>query len=264
MNNDTGISIDNLAEHVRAITLNRPEKANTISVRMMRAIGDACTQLEDDPDVRVVVLRGAGRWFCAGADVTDGHLAGQPGGGPPVDFRRDVYMPMIRMSKPLLGCINGAAAGGGLGLALACDLRICADSAKFATSFTRIGLAVHDNVAWLLPRVVGLPQALRLIYRPTPINPVEALRIGLADEVVPAADLDARVLALATEIAALAPLAVQLSKRLVVDSFERNIEEHMLAQEYASLANHARAKHDIVEGTTAFAEKRPPRFKGPQ
>jgi enoyl-CoA hydratase/carnithine racemase len=260
---DDHIRIDNLAEHVRAITINRPDQANTISLDMMRRIGAACEQLEGDPDVRVVVLRGAGRWFSAGADVTSGDLAGQPGGGPPVDFRRDIYMPILRMSKPLIGCINGAAAGGGLGLALACDMRICADTAKFATSFTRIGLAVHDNVAWLLPRVVGIPQALRLIYRPTPILANEALRIGLVEEVLPAAELEARVLALAREIAGLAPFATQLSKRLVLDAMERGIEEHMLAQEYAALANHARAQHDIVEGTTAFAEKRPAKFKGP-
>jgi 2-(1,2-epoxy-1,2-dihydrophenyl)acetyl-CoA isomerase len=265
MNLDEVIRVETIAEHVTAITLNRPEQGNTITVEMMRRLAEHCTRLEDDKATRVIVLRGAGpRFFCAGADLGSVDLSKRPGGDPPADFRRDGYVPLIRLSKPLIGAINGAAAGGGLGLALCCDTRIAADNAVFATAFGRIGIPVHDNVAWLLPRVVGVPQALRLVYRPKPMKADEALRIGLVEEVVPAAQLEARTIELASEIATLAPYATQLSKRLVLEAGHRTIEEHMLAQEYAALANQAIASNDIDEGMKAFAEKRAPKFRGPQ
>lgn len=256
------VRLDMLADHVAAITLDRPDFNNAVTPEMMRRLGALCDRCDADPGVRVVVLRGVGRWFCSGADMRSVDLSGRPGGDPPVDFRRDVYVPILRLNKPLIGCVNGAAAGGGLGLALACDLRLAADSAIFATSFTRIGIVAHDLVTWLLPRVVGIPKALELVYRPKPIDAAEALRIGLVSEVLPAAALDARVLDLAREIAGLAPRSVQASKRLILEAPYRSLEEHLMAQEYAALSNRMVAQHDIVEGTAAFAQKRKPVFRG--
>jgi 2-(1,2-epoxy-1,2-dihydrophenyl)acetyl-CoA isomerase len=162
----------------------------------------------------------------------------------------------------LIGIVNGVAAGGGLGLALCCDIRVASARARFATSFTRIGITANDTVAYLLPRIVGVAKALELIYDPRAIDATEAERIGLVSYVTPSDQLDAFVDEFVGRIEAGPPAALRFSKRLVLDGLDRTYREHVLAQEYASLANRVVADHDTTEGVTAFKEKRPPNFKG--
>jgi enoyl-CoA hydratase/carnithine racemase len=252
-----------IERHIAVITIDRVSRSNAITPAMMQRIGSFCDQCDLDPEVRVVILQGKGRWFCAGADMNDVDLMEGGGVQPPVDFRRDVYVPILRLNKPLIGSINGAAAGGGLGLALACDIRLASTGAIFAASFTRIGIVAHDLVTWFLPRVVGLPRAMELLYRSRPIDADEALRIGLVNRICEPEALEQTTLELAREIAALAPRALQATRRLTLEAECRSFEEHLMAQEYAALANRTVAPHDIVEGTSAFMERRKPDFRGP-
>jgi 2-(1,2-epoxy-1,2-dihydrophenyl)acetyl-CoA isomerase len=139
---------------------------------------------------------------------------------------------------------------------------LASDQARFATSFSRIGLTANDAVAWLLPRTVGIAKALELIYFARPIDAAEAERIGLVSYVRPHDELGAFAAGFVADVLAGPPAALRFSKRLVIDGLDRTYREHVLAQEYASLANRTIADHDIQEGVGAFKEKRPPKFRG--
>jgi 2-(1,2-epoxy-1,2-dihydrophenyl)acetyl-CoA isomerase len=244
------------------VTIDRPERRNAVTPNQMNHIGRVCAAAEQDDDVRVVVIRGTGDSFCAGADLVDADLSASGGQIPPISMGRNLFLPILELSKPLIAVVNGVAAGGGLGLALCCDIRLASDRARFATSFTRIGITANDTVAYLLPRVVGVAKALELIYDARPIDAVEAERIGLVSYVRPHDDLDRFAVEFVARIAAGPPAGLRLSKRLVLEGLDRTYREHVLAQEYASLANRVLADHDISEGVAAFKEKRPPVFVG--
>ena len=250
------------SHHVLTITIDRPERRNAVTLAHLDLIAATCEEAERDDDVRAVVLAGNAESFCAGVDL--GTVDLESGGGlvQPPRITRNFLLPLLELTKPLIGSIGGIAAGGGLGLALCCDIRLASPNARFATAFSRIGLTATDAVAWLLPRTVGLSKSLEMIYLGDPIDATEALRIGLIDHLVPADELNLRVRELATRCAAGPPVAIRMSKVLVRDGLERTFREHMLAQEYASLANRTVASHDLVEGGTAFKEKRSPRFRG--
>jgi 2-(1,2-epoxy-1,2-dihydrophenyl)acetyl-CoA isomerase len=249
-------------DHILTITIDRPERLNAVTPDQVNEISKLCAQAENDDDVRVVVLTGTGEGFCAGADMSGVDLSASGGQIPPIRTSGNVFVPILELTKPLIGAINGVAAGGGMALALCCDIRVASERARFATAFARIGLTANDTVAWLLPRIVGIAKALELIYSPGPIDAAEALRTGLVSYVVPPAELMTRSYELAERFAQAPPYAVRLSKTMVIDGLSRSYREHVLAQEYSSLANRMIANHDILEGAAAFREKRPPQFKG--
>ncbi|MEO8692414.1 MAG: enoyl-CoA hydratase-related protein [Acidimicrobiales bacterium] len=251
-------------DHLLQIRIQRPERRNAVTPDQMNYMSRLCAAAEQDDDVHVVVLAGNESAFCSGADLTDTDLSAGGGQIPPVSMGRNVFLPFLELSKPLVAAIDGVAAGGGLGLALCCDIRIASTEARFATSFTRIGITANDTVAWLLPRIVGTAKALELIYDPRPIDAVEAERIGLVSYVYPRPEFGYRVAAFVQRLLEAPPVATRLSKRLVLDGLNRSYRDHVLAQEYASLANRALADNDISEGVSAFKEKRSPKFQGSQ
>lgn len=256
-----GIAISG-PDAVMTITIDRPASRNGLTVEHMRYIGDVCTWAEDVDDVRCIVITGTDGVFCSGADLA-GMDVTAPLGSPPVTVRSaDLYGPLLDISKPTIAAVNGGAAGGGLGLALACDVRIASDRAKFATAFSRIGVPANDAVPWLLPRAVGLSRALELIYDTRAIEATEAHAVGLVSRVVPHDKLYAEVGELAIRFAAAPPYAVRFSKRLVLDGQTRSYRDFVMMQDYAQLANQTAAGHDIAEGVGAFLEKRAARFVG--
>lgn len=257
-----GIHTELAGDGVLTITIDRPRRRNALTPDQVNAIGQFCAAAENDNDVRAVVLTGTGDAFCAGADLTDADLSADGGQLPPITPGHNLFLPLLELSKPLIGVINGVAAGGGLGLALCCDIRLASDRARFATSFTRIGITANDAVGYLLPRIVGTAKALELIYLGTPIDAAEAERIGLVSYVKPHDELRAFAQELVGRFVAGPPVGLRYSKRLVLDGMHRTYREHILAQEYASLGNRILANHDIVEGVAAFKEKRKPRFRG--
>jgi len=250
--------------HLLRIRIARPERLNAVTPDQMNYISRICAAAEVDDDVRVVLLAGNETAFCSGADLTDTDLSAGGGQIPPVSMGRNLFLPFLELSKPLIAAIDGVAAGGGLGLALCCDIRLASAQARFATSFSRIGITANDTVAWLLPRIVGTAKALELIYNARPIDAAEAERIGLVSYVYPRAEFDARVSEFVQRLLEAPPVAIRFSKRLVMDGLNRSYRDHVLAQEYASLANRVLADEDIAEGMSAFREKRPPEFRGSQ
>jgi len=256
-----GIEVTN-ADGVLTIRIMRPDRRNAVTPDQMSHIGKLCAAAERDDDVRVVVLIGTGDAFCAGADLSGVDQSTLSGQVPPISMSHDLFLPILELSKPLVGAVNGVAAGGGLAFALCCDLRLASDQARFATAFSRIGLTANDAVAWLLPRIVGVAKALELIYLARPIDAQEAERVGLVSYVYAHGEFAERVEAFVDQLRESPPVAARFSKRLVLDGMDRSYREHVLAQEYASLANRTIADHDIVEGVEAFKEKRPPQFKG--
>jgi enoyl-CoA hydratase/carnithine racemase len=226
-----------------------------------------------DDGVRVIVLTGAGRGFCAGADMD--LLAGiQSGGGaaasdmalPPApaveraEFRgRYAYFPMI--AKPIIAALNGATAGLGLVVALYCDVRFAADSAVFTTAFARRGLIAEHGISWMLPRLVGLPHALDLMLSARKIDAAEALRMGLVNRVVPAAELMTAVGAYAAELAELvSPRSMAVMKRQLWDAQFQTLAEATAVADDEMLRSFGTA--DFKEGVAHFVEKRAPRFTG--
>jgi 2-(1,2-epoxy-1,2-dihydrophenyl)acetyl-CoA isomerase len=215
--------------------------------------------------IGALVITGAGRAFCAGGDVQHMAALKERGAGfdalrPLIEAGRAAIERLAALPFPTIAAVNGAAAGAGLNLALACDLRIASDQASFGETFVRIGLHPDWGGTYFLPRVVGLARALELCWTGEVIDAAEALRIGLVNRVVPHAELATTAAALAGRLAAAPRASVRLSKRSLGAAFERTLAQCLDAETEAQAACWASA--DAAEGLKAFVEKRSPRFSG--
>jgi 2-(1,2-epoxy-1,2-dihydrophenyl)acetyl-CoA isomerase len=254
------VEVDSEAR-VATITLNRPDALNSLTVPMKQELLAAFRRVERDAAVRAVVLTGAGRAFCAGQDLRE-RL--QPDAAPLGVELRERYNPVIRtmrsLPKPIVGAINGVAAGAGASIAMACDLRIASEAASFALAFGRVGLVPDSGATWFLPRLVGATRAAEIALLGDPVSAADAGRIGLVGRVVAAADLASEARAIAERLAAGAPRAIALTKRALETAWDRDLDA---ALEYeAHLQDLAGRTRDHQEGMAAFLEKRPPRFSG--
>ena len=250
-----------IADAVATITLDRPEALNALTVPLKHELLGAFEQVAADEAVRAVVLTGAGRAFCAGQDLRE-RL--KPDAAPLEDEIRLRYNPlvraMVRLEKPLIGAINGVAAGAGASLALACDLRIAAEGASFLLAFGRVGLVPDSGATWLLPRLIGGAKAAELALTGAALSAADAERLGLVLRVVPADELAAAAQALAAQLAAGAPRALALTKRALAASWDAALDEQLETE--ADFQGQAGATADHAEGVAAFIERRPPRFTG--
>jgi enoyl-CoA hydratase/carnithine racemase len=261
---------------VAVVTLNRPERLNAWGGWLAAEFYRCLDRAEADPVVRVIVMTGSGRAFCAGADMGDLDTiggAGDPTGGQErsdsgirigdvdvnqlVGERHPRFVTALR--KPVVAAINGACAGIGLTQALMCDVRFAAAGANFTTAFARRGLIGEYGISWILPRVVGWGAALDLLLSGRTFYAEEAAELGLVKEVVAADDLMARAMAYAEDIAVhCAPSSMAVIKRQVYDDAFRN--RHDSSTEAEKLMHESMLRSDFIEGITAFFEKRPPSF----
>jgi enoyl-CoA hydratase len=245
---------------VATVTIHRPEKRNALNAQVRRELVDTLDALAEDPDVRVVILTGAGdRAFVAGADI--GEFAERS----PLEQRaamegRRVFEVLADHPKPTIAAINGYALGGGCELALACDLRIAARSARLGQPEVALGLLPGGGGTQRLPRLVGLGRALRMILTGDLLDAEEAARIGLVDEVVDDDALAGRARAVANRIAAHSPVAVKLIKQAVRAAAELPLSAGLALERELFIT--AFASEDRAEGVAAFLEKRTPAFRG--
>jgi 2-(1,2-epoxy-1,2-dihydrophenyl)acetyl-CoA isomerase len=250
-----------VSDRVATITLDRPDALNALTVPLKEELLAALRQIGSDQAVRAIVLTGAGRAFCAGQDLRERLELD----AAPLDVEiRERYNPVIlamrRLEKPIVGAINGIAAGAGASLAFACDLRIAAEGASFLLAFGRVGLIPDSGATWLLPRLVGAAKAAELALIAAPLSARDAERLGLVARVVPLESVVVEAQAVAADLAAMAPQAVALTKRALEASWTAGLEEQLELE--AVLQGIAGASADHAEGIAAFIEKRPPRFTG--
>ncbi|MDP2483174.1 MAG: enoyl-CoA hydratase [Candidatus Palauibacterales bacterium] len=261
MTTEPHVLID-VTDSVGTVTLNRPDRLNAFFGSMRDEIAEALEELAGRPDVRVVVVTGRGRAFCAGADVS--YMADLLERGAYdeanllVTAGRRVIRSILEMPKPVIAALNGPAAGGGANLALACDLRIASDRALIGQTFNRIGLAPDWGGSWLVPRLVGRGRAAELFFLGEMVDAAEAERIGLVNRVVPHADLEDAVREVAGRLAAKPALALSLAKEALRRSLSASLDEMLDFEVRAQDA--AFRSSDALEGTRAFVEKREPRF----
>ncbi|MDR3513029.1 MAG: enoyl-CoA hydratase-related protein [Caulobacteraceae bacterium] len=255
-----------VADHIATITLNRPERMNTISRAMLSQLSQRLLEAENDPEVRVVILTGTGRAFCAGLDLTEATrsngegIAAGASAAVNLDLKTTPPTVLFNMDKPTICALNGSAAGYGMDTALGCDIRLMAASAKLAAAFTKRGIVPESGGTWFLPRLLGWSKAAELIFTGRTLTAPECLEMGLASEVVPDAELAGRARAIAAEIAANAPLAVQASKRMMRMGLNETFNDHV-HHVFLQLLPLFRTQ-DAAEGMRAFMEKRPADFTG--
>ncbi|XOV89575.1 MAG: enoyl-CoA hydratase/isomerase family protein [Pseudomonadota bacterium] len=257
-----------VADGIATITLNRPNQMNTLGGAMMALVSDYILEAERDPAVRVVILTGNGRAFCAGLDVVSaqsrtGAQAGNNSRAPvPVTLNVKTFPPAVifNCDKPVICAMNGAAAGFGMDMALACDIRVMAESAKMAPTPVKRGIVPESGGTWLLPRLVGWEKATEIFFTARNLGAAESKALGLCAHVVPDAELMAFARGLAGNIAANAPLAVQSAKRLMRMGLAEQFNDHV-HHVYMNFLQLMRTE-DAREGMTSFAQKRDPEFKG--
>jgi 2-(1,2-epoxy-1,2-dihydrophenyl)acetyl-CoA isomerase len=250
-----------VADSVAVLTLDRPAALNSLTVSLKEELLGTFRRLGRDRAVRAIVLTGAGRAFCAGQDLRE-RL--EPDAMPLETELRERYNPLIlamrTIEKPIIGAINGVAAGAGASMAFACDLRIASESASFVLAFDRVGLVPDSGATWFLPRLVGLAKATEIALVGEAVSATDAERLGLVARVVPGESLMAESLALATRLAAAAPRALALTKRALNRSWDATLEASLDYEAY--LQGIAGSTNDHREGLAAFVEKRPPSFRG--
>ncbi len=257
---DNGCVLREQRGAVLVLTLNRPDRLNAWNEELETQYFDALDEADADPSVRAVVVTGAGRGFCAGADMDDlGRVsAGDLDTQEIVTRVRPKHHPAF-FRKPLVAAINGAAAGLGLVEALYCDVRFGVPSAKLTTSFAKRGLVAEYGSAWLLPRIVGVSRALNLLMSSRVVQGEEALRIGLIDFLVEPERLLDEAIAYAESLATWSsPTSMAVIKSQVLRGLEGSFEESTRAAEAAMLASFDSV--DMEEGVASYLEKRPPRF----
>lgn len=245
------------------ITLNRPDRMNTISASMLDQLSAALIEADGDPAVRAVVVTGAGRAFCAGLDLaeqTSGEGLDIGGRAGELALRDAPPVVLHEIDVPTVCALNGGAAGYGMDLALGCDIRIAADTAKMAPAFTKRGVLPESGGTWLLPRLVGYSTAAEIFFTGETLDAERLLELGLVSRVVPAGELLAEAVALGERIAANAPLAVRAAKRMLRYGAEETFSAHV-QRVYLQLLPLFRTA-DFAEGMASFLEKRPAEFHG--
>ena len=265
-----------VSDHIATITLNRPEKLNAWTMVMEGEYRHAMAEAEQRDDVRVIIVTGAGRGFCAGADmsllssITSGSVdmgevsipESDPGQNPGIrdDYKKQYSFP-VAISKPVIAAINGHAMGIGMVHTLYCDIRFAGEGAKFGTAFAQRGLIAEYGISWLLPRLVGLENALDLLYSARIIDAHEAHRMGLVSRVVPADELMTRVREYATVLATRSsPRSLRVMKRQVWNDLQTGLGTAIDTAVEEMLASFG--GQDFTEGVLSFMEKRPPNFTG--
>lgn len=253
-------------EHVAVLTLNRPQKLNALNGELRDAMLDAIADVKADDAVRAVIFTGAGRGFCSGADLTSG--GGGQNTAPTQNEDLDDLgwvgrqaLSVYGLNKPVIGAVNGVAAGAGMSLALACDVRVGTEKSRFKTVFIERNLSPDSGMSFFLPRIVGYSRATDLIYTSRTVDAEEAHRIGLLDRLVDHDDLMERALELAGQMTAWPPLALRMSKRVLQHNMECDLET-ALRYELTSISFGNRAVNDRRESIAAFLEKRKPNYTG--
>ena len=247
---------------VATITLNRPERMNAVSDRMKVELSEAIADVESDDSVRVLVLTGAGRAFCAGGDLgRDFYDTTHPREAMQVmSTAGKIILSLRNLPKPVIAAVNGAAVAMGLGLALACDIIIASDKARFGHVYVSIGSQSDCGTIYFLPRLIGVAKACELIFTGEIIDAKEAERIGLVNRVVPAEELESAAKELALRLAKGPPVAIGLAKTALYQALEMSLSEALELE----ARGHALAMltEDMREGVKAFKEKREAQFKG--
>jgi 2-(1,2-epoxy-1,2-dihydrophenyl)acetyl-CoA isomerase len=263
------LACDSPRPGVARITLNRPAQMNAYSFAMTQELQAAIAAYRDDDALRCLVITGAGtRAFCTGGDISGSEpehsrkVAGQAmGQGREMrDGMQAVVLALRRLDKPSVAMVRGYAVAGGLALAMACDLRLAAASAKLGDTATKFGLLPDEGGAWLFPRAMGLDRALKMSLLNEIYDAATAERLGLVTEVVDDDLLEGRTLDLAEALAAKAPLAVRLTKMMMAKAMETPLESSLVDAQVAVMVTNPSA--DVREGIAAFRDKRPPKFEG--
>src|SRR5262252_452076 len=250
---------------IATLTLNRPDRLNALGGSLRDDLHDAVTRSAADPDVRVMVITGAGKGFCSGGDVK---AMGEAKAGqrerPLIEKiapgRDRTLLAMREAPQPIIAAVNGAAAGAGMNLALGCDIRIASTVAKFSQAFVKRGLHPDWGGTYFLPRVVGMARAAELIFTGEVIDAAEALRLGIVSRVVAPEELLPTAYELARRIAAGPPVAIRLAKRSIDANSELDLRAALQVETMAQ--NICFETEDATEGIRAFGEKRAPVFKG--
>jgi 2-(1,2-epoxy-1,2-dihydrophenyl)acetyl-CoA isomerase len=249
---------------IATITLNRPEKLNAFTDEMLERWLIVLEECRTDEAVRVIIMTGTGRAFTTGGDV-DGFAASAAQTAAGIKRRlthgvQRLPRKLAEIDKPVIAALNGVATGGGLDIALACDLRFAAESARFAETYAKLGLIPGAGGAYFLPRLIGMPRALAMFWTGDFVDAREAERIGLVDRIFPDAELMDRTRDFARRVAESAPLAVQMIKRVMRAGLDQTLDAAL--EQVASNMPVVRSSDDHAEAVRAFKEKRKPVFKG--
>jgi 2-(1,2-epoxy-1,2-dihydrophenyl)acetyl-CoA isomerase len=246
---------------VAKVVLNRPDKLNALTAEMRQQLGDHFTRLRFDDAVRAIIVTGAGRGFCSGADVD--RMGGHDLRGDRQRMQQGAHSylrTLHAIEKPVIAAVRGPAVGIGWSIALACDLVIASETARFSQIFKRIGLAPDGGAIWFLTRRIGMPKAKELVFSARFVEAAEALQLGLVNEVVADAELMPRAAALAAELAEGPTFAMGLAKRLFNAAVGPSLDDYLEIESFVQPQLHH--THDNAEGRAAFRDKRPPNFTG--
>lgn len=269
LNTGTDHLLGRIDGRVAVLSFNRPESRNALSEEMYRGFASALPQVRDNPDIRVLMVTGEGGAFCAGGDVKGFRASHQSGGTPTTHeqsldhlryIQASVSLALRRLNKPVVAAVPGAAAGAGMSIALAADLRVAAERSIFVSAFSTIGASGDFGSSWFLPRLIGEAKAKEFMFLSERVSAAEALDLGLVNRVLPDAGFDQAALDYCHQLAGRSPIALRLIKENIHRSYDIGLAEALDAEATAMVRAMATADHR--EAVAAFFDKRTPDYQG--